>query len=363
MIDTIQFVNKLSERGYTHICAVPCSFGKDFINAVINSSSIEYIPCASEAIAASTAVGLRISGAFPIVFIQSSGACNLGSCLTSLANPYSVFFPIICSWRTYKDGDSEIQHKHLSHSLTKLISAYGYEYKKLPSEDLNLALDIIDLANNSLSFCLLNSGTFSPVELDDIHKISIDHYPSRMTYMSKIIGDQRFKNYLLVATTGHTSRELSSINSSHHRFYMAGNMGGALSLGLGALLTGKSSLVFGGDAEFVMHMGGLTTAGRYKNLSSPKSGNLIYVLFDNFTNKSTGGQRTYQEHINYCDIANSSGLVSLGSISSLDEFEKVLSKYNFDNKNKTYFIHINCSFDPVQPRPKLISVLKSSKIF
>jgi len=226
---------------------------------------------------------------------------------------------------------------------------------------LNLALDIIDQANNSLSFCLLNSGTFSPVKLEVVHQICIDHFPSRMTYMSKIIENPKFRNYSLIATTGHTSRELSSIKSPHHRFYMAGNMGGALSIGLGALLAGKCSLVFGGDAEFVMHMGGLTTTGRYKNFPSLKAGNLIYVLFDNFTNKSTGGQRTYQEHINYCDIANSSGLVSLGSISSLDEFEKVLSNYNFDNKNKTYFIHIKCSFDPVQPRPKLSSVLRSSK--
>ena len=84
--------------------------------------------------------------------------------------------------------------------------------------------------------------------------------------MSKIIEDPKFRNFLLIATTGHTSRELSSIKSSHHRFYMAGNMGGALSLGLGALLAGKCSLVFGGDAEFVMHMGGLTTTGRYKKL-------------------------------------------------------------------------------------------------
>ena len=38
---------------------------------------------------------------------------------------------------------------------------------------------------------------------------------------------------------------------------MAGNMGGALSLGFGAAMAGKKVIVCGGDAEFVMHMGGL----------------------------------------------------------------------------------------------------------
>ena len=38
---------------------------------------------------------------------------------------------------------------------------------------------------------------------------------------------------------------------------MAGNMGGALSLGLGTAMAGKKVIVCGGDAEFVMHMGGL----------------------------------------------------------------------------------------------------------
>jgi thiamine pyrophosphate-dependent acetolactate synthase large subunit-like protein len=74
-------------------------------------------------------------------------------------------------------------------------------------------------------------------------------------------------------------------------------MGGALSVGLGAAKTGKKVVVCGGDAQFVVHMGGLMTAGRYENV------NLIYIIFDNKSNKSTAGQRTYQDHIDYLNIA------------------------------------------------------------
>jgi len=52
----------------------------------------------------------------------------------SLLKPYNITFPIITSWRTYKEGDSEIQHQHLATNLPKLIEAYGYEKSILSQE-------------------------------------------------------------------------------------------------------------------------------------------------------------------------------------------------------------------------------------
>ena len=50
-------------------------------------------------------------------------------------------------------------------------------------------------------------------------------------------------------------------------------MGGALSVGFGAAKAGKRVIVCGGDAEFVMHMGGLVDVGRYSN-----NINLTYIV-------------------------------------------------------------------------------------
>ena len=98
-----------------HVCVAPCSFASNLINALINmESSIQYVPCASEAVAASVASGLSMSGEKPIVVVQSSGLTNLGSCITSLLKPYGIKFPIIVSLRTYNKGDSEIQHSKFS---------------------------------------------------------------------------------------------------------------------------------------------------------------------------------------------------------------------------------------------------------
>jgi phosphonopyruvate decarboxylase len=136
-----------------------------------------------------------------------------------------------------------------------------------------------------------------------------------------------------------------------NNFYMAGNMGGALSVGLGAAKAGRKIIVCGGDAEFVMHMGGLTTAGRYND-----EVDLTYILFDNEQNKSTGGQNTYQKHLDYISIAKSSGFDGVdGVVDSVDEFKSLI-----ENINGLRFIHVKCGVDDETPRPPLDIIVQNS---
>ena len=161
MLDTNIFFLKLVEQKFTHLCVVPCSLAKKLIHVAINNNQlIEYIACASEAIACSIAAGLRMSGKNPIVIIQSSGLTNMGSCITSLLVPYNVNFPIITSWRTYLDGDSEIQHEHLSKNLPDLINAYGYDYEILDQNNLENTIIQINYAKNNNRICVLKKNTF-----------------------------------------------------------------------------------------------------------------------------------------------------------------------------------------------------------
>ncbi len=349
MLDTKKFVNGLIEKGYTKLCAVPCSFAKNIINEFINNPKIEYIPCASEAVACSVAAGLRVAGEKPIVIVQSSGMTNMGSCITSLLNPYDITFPIITSWRTYKEGDSEIQHKHLATELPKLIEAYGYEYEILNQENEETAISQIEKANESKTILILKKETFSIVELEDIYRLDLP-YPKRSEYM-KILNDKyKDSDVIFIGTTGNTSREMYSFMKDTNNFYMVGNMGGALSLGLGMAKAGRKVFVLGGDAEFVMHMGGLTTAGRYKDLE------LTYIMFDNESNKSTGGQPTYQEHVDYIGIAEASGLNAYKNIITDTEHFK-----NVVDLKKLAFFHVKCSYDEVTPRPP-VEVVKKNRI-
>ncbi len=353
-LDTSAFVNNLITQGYTHLCVVPCSFAKYVINEAINNPNIEYVPSASEAVACSIAAGLKMAGKKPIVIVQSSGVTNMGSCITSLLKPYGVTFPILSSWRTYKEGDSEIQHQHLATELPKLIEAYGYENVILDNENLDNAIKQIGLCDTTHTIGVIKKDSFTKVELDDVHKLDLSNYTPRSEFLINL--NEKFKNTntLFIGTTGNTAREMYSFMKDTNNFYMAGNMGGALSLGLGAAKGGKKVIVCGGDAEFVMHMGGLTTSGRYKYEID-----LTYVLFDNESNKSTGGQNTYQSHIDYIAIAKASGLdVEEQTIISLNDFSNTISE--LDKTKGLKFLHVKCGNDEETPRPP-IEVVKVSK--
>jgi len=342
MLDTKVFVEGLIQRGYTHLCVVPCSFAKNLINEAINNESIEYVPCASEAVAASVAAGLKMSAKHPIVVVQSSGVTNMGSNITSLLKPYGITFPIITSWRTYNEGDSEIQHQHLATELPKLIEAYGYEHTILDQEDMVQALDQVDRCDTTFTIGILKKDTFSKVALLKQHQLDLSALTPRSAFLKALHNLYKKSDTLFIGTTGNTSREMYSFMPETNNFYMAGNMGGALSLGLGGALAGKKVIVLGGDAEFVMHMGGLTTAGRYKDVA------LTYILFDNEQNKSTGGQNSYQSHVNYKGIAKSSGFnVVSESLFTPEALCKSLQEEGL------HFLHVKCGVDDETPRPPL----------
>ncbi len=349
-LDTKKFVEALVKKGYSHLCVVPCSFAKNLINESINNPNIEYLPSASEAVACSVAAGLKLGGRKPIVIVQSSGVTNMGSCITSMLKPYGITFPIISSWRTYKEGDSEIQHQHLATKLPELIEAYGYQHTVLDQDDLSHAISQIDGCNDTHTVCILKKDTFSKVELEDKHKLDLSAFTKRSEFLIAL--NTRFKNTdtVFIGTTGNAAREMYSFMPDTRNFYMAGNMGGALSVGLGLAKTHKNVVVLGGDAEFVMHMGGLTTVGRYKDAV-----NLTYVLFDNESNKSTGGQNTYQKHLDYIRIAKNSGLaVCEKTITSVKDFDKIVEKSQRERGVK--FICVKCGFDEETPRPPIEKV-------
>jgi sulfopyruvate decarboxylase len=355
MLDTVKFIKNLISQGYTHICAVPCSFAKNVINSTINNGNmIEYLPCASEAVACSVAAGLKMSGKKPIVIVQSSGLPNMGSCITSLLIPYEIRFPIIVSWRTYEDGGSEIQHQHLANRLIDLIDAYGYSYSILDKNSLVQTMSQIKECENQNKICILEKNTFLKTNLNKEYQLNLSQYPKRSEYL-KIL-NEKFKDTdtNFIGTTGNTAREMYTFMPDTNNFYMVGNMGGALSVGLGMAKAGKKVVVCGGDAEFVMHMGGVTTAGRYvKDIS------LTYILFDNESNKSTGGQSTYQEHVDYSKILESSGMVSdLDVITKLSDFKQhILNCIRGINPSS---IIAKCSYDDETLRPPIKAIKKNN---
>ena len=184
MIDAEKFIKALVREGYTHVCAVPCSFASSVINATINiGDKLEYVPCASEAVACSFAAGLKLAGKKPVLLAQSSGLTNMGSCITSLLKPYGIKLPIIISWRTYKQGDSEVQHAHLATHLHDLIKAYGYTVEQL-STNLEQSIEQINSTFFEEKILIFLDKTFNQVELEDQFAPVTNGYPPRSQYLS-----------------------------------------------------------------------------------------------------------------------------------------------------------------------------------
>ena len=358
MLDTDAFLSRLQSAGYTHFCVVPCSFSKYLINAVMNSGgSIEYLPCASEAVACSVAAGLVMSGKRPLVVVQSSGLTNMVSCLTSLLKPYGIYVPIIVSWRTYKKGDSEIQHAHLATKLPDLITACGYSHEILDQDSEENAVRQLASCEKKHQLLLLTKSTFSTVMLNVGLQLDLSKYPKRTEYLKLLNERYAGRRVVFIGTTGSTSREMRTCMRDTRNFYMAGNMGGALSIGLGAAKAGHRVIVCGGDAEFVMHMGALATTGRYADVSI----NLAYLLFDNESNKSTGGQCTYQAHVNYSAIAAACGASTFPLADKTDVFMSSLA--TLDKETGFMFLHIKAAFDDDMPRPLATEIKSSQHIF
>jgi sulfopyruvate decarboxylase TPP-binding subunit len=338
------FIEALIKNGYSHLCIVPCSFAKNIINEAINNENIEYLPAASEAVACSIAAGIKMSGKNPIVIVQSSGMTNMASCITSLLKPNGIKFPILSSWRTYNNGDSEIQHQHLATELPNLISSFGYKYQILDNQNLDNTIKQINDCNKNHSVCIIKKDTFNTVVLNNEHKLDLSTFKPRSDFLALLNKKFKDKEILFIATTGNTAREMHCYMPDTKNFYMVGNMGGALSVGLGAAKSEKKVIVCGGDAEFVMHMGGLTTAGRYAD-----EVDLTYILFDNEQNKSTGGQNTYQQHLDYINIAKSSGFSTIDFvIKTIDDFDSAIQ-----DVNGLSFIWVKCGIDDETPRPPL----------
>ena len=133
--------------------------------------------------------------------MQSSGLTNLGSCLTSLVKPYKIDLTIIVSWRSYKHGDSEIQHSHLSTNIKSLIKSYGYNSELLNTSGTNNVVLQVKESSKKNKILLLKDS-FSKVQLFESHKIDLSNYPKRSDYLKRLNLKFKNKSYVFIGTTG-----------------------------------------------------------------------------------------------------------------------------------------------------------------
>jgi phosphonopyruvate decarboxylase len=311
MINPELFYKKLQSNGINTFYGVPDSLLKDFCAYVDDHGKpTEHIITANEGNAIAIATGYHIStGKVSAVYMQNSGLGNAINPLTSLADSavYKIPILLIIGWRGEPNVKDEPQHIKQGEITPKQLELLGIPYWMLDkTTDLDVTLNVVleKIRNtNSPVALLVKKDAFSEYKSK---RKSDSVYSLNREDALRILLDFA-ADYLVVSTTGKTSREVFEIRSEKGQvqrdFLTVGGMGHTSSIALGVAIgqPSRKVLCLDGDGSLLMHMGAMPIIG---HLSPP---NYVHVLLNNSSHESVGGQPTVADNINLELIAKSSG--------------------------------------------------------
>ena len=139
------------------------------------------------------------------------------------------------------------------------------------------------------------------------NKTKKDFYSLDKELFLKTLLENLHKKTKIISSTGYNSRELMYLREKHQlkenkNFYMVGGMGHTSSVALGYSLSTKvKTICIDGDGSLLMHLGSIKTAGTFANK------NFKYILLNNSSHDSVGGQSTYANDINFEKLSKSLG--------------------------------------------------------
>lgn len=309
MIDTKQFVDELLLRGIEKIAGVPCSFLTPLINEAENRGIYE--PFVNEGDAMAYAAGSLLAGHRCAVVMQNSGLSNALSPLTSLNELFGLGTLLIIGNR---GKDDEPQHRIMAGCVEPFLDAVGINHIMAEEEGaVDRAFE--HLSEKSCALLVNGRTTFSPVSLkracEEYHR-----FPLRYDMLKEVF--RASSQSVVATTTGFTSREMFCAGDRPENFYMVGSMGclSSLSLGLAENVKDRTVIAVDGDSACLMRLGGLYT------LTQKRPDNLLYLVLDNESNESTGGQRNSLGDSRLLDVMES--LYPTQQVHSPEElFEKI----------------------------------------
>ncbi len=304
MISPKEFVDALKNHGIKNFTGVPCSFFQAAINFVLDDPSLRYTIVPNEGAALAFATGSYLGGSPSAVLIQNSGLGNLINPLTSLNMIYEIPALLFVSGRAYGVPD-EPQHAVIGRSMGAMLDAIGIRHSDIP-QDLALYEEAVEEAVQWMNEKKKPYVFF--VRKDSIETYSPKSKPKSKYALKRVQAIEAITGCLsgdeyVIATTGMPSRELFSIRDSSKNFYMQGSMGHAASIGLGVALSQpeKKVVVLDGDGAILMHLGVLSTIGRYR----PR--NFHHIILDNESYETTGDQDTTSSTTELAVVARACG--------------------------------------------------------
>jgi phosphonopyruvate decarboxylase len=334
-INPIDFYNALVRNKINFFTGVPDSLLKEFCLTVDdNVPKKKHIIGVNEGSSIAIGAGYYLStDSLPLIYLQNSGLGNAINPILSLCDQdvYSIPMIIMIGWRGEPGVKDEPQHLKQGKIQTQLLDTMAIPYNIISSADNNRFEKIIDNSvirakeSKSPVALLIKKGTFNKYGKNN--KVIEKNKMSRENALEVILKKLN-ENYIVVSTTGKTSREIFEIrknNSQSHRqdFLTVGSMGHCSSIAFGIALSkpNQKVLCIDGDGALLMHLGSLATISSYK----PK--NFKYILMNNKVHESVGGQDTAAKHIKLSNVIKSITSTKIYEVNNLEELTSNLDEF------------------------------------
>jgi phosphonopyruvate decarboxylase len=335
MIHTPDFYEYLLKKKLDTFYGVPDSLLKNLCAYITSKTRPKnHIITANEGNAIALAAGKYLATGSPaVVYLQNSGLGNTVNPLLSLADEdvYKIPMLLIIGWRGEPGKKDEPQHIKQGKTTISMLNLMNIDHCILSDnfkEDLDRACE--HMRTNLKSFALVvRKNTFS----DFVFNEDINHFSLKREEALKTIIDSINKEDIIVSTTGKTSREIFELREKkldeHDKdFLTVGSMGHASSIALGlSLNSNKKVYCIDGDGSLLMHLGGLGVAA----INSKK--NFKYIVINNGSHESVGGQPTIGFLIDLQKIFIGLGFKKVFEVSSTEEIRNIFDKFSLMEKS------------------------------
>jgi phosphonopyruvate decarboxylase len=360
MVTVENLINKFEKNKINFYCGVPDSVLSKIILYLDKHKSKKHLICANEGGAIGVAIGNYLSSnKITCVYMQNSGLGNAVNPIISIAHSkiYSIPMILLIGWRgapKIKDEPQHLKQGAVTKDLLKLLNIKSIEIKQ--DKDLTKISPFIRYAKKNKKIIAILIKKKSLKLLNDIkQKKEKKNKIDRSVFIKELIYQTK-KNYKIISNTGYISRDLYRLRDQkidNQDFYMIGGMGHAQMVSYGAAnFSRKKIICLDGDGSLLMHLGSSAIFGNY-----PKK-NLKYVLLNNGSHESVGGQKCISEKINFKNLSSSLGFKKYLLINKYSEMKKKMKI--FLNSKSNIFLEVKLNkrgFDKL-PRIKNLERIK-----
>jgi len=364
MIKVSYLINLLKKNKSNFFTGVPDSVLKELSYYLKNKGEKNHIIATSEGAAVSIGIGHYLSTKkVPCIYMQNSGLSNALNPLISIAHKkvYSIPLILIIGWRGSPKVKDEPQHKVKGKITRNILKLLNIKYTILrKNSDLKKFDKQIKVSkkDNTIVACLIEQGTFYKEKTNKKEKAL---YNLDKEFFLKNLLDIIKSKTKIISSTGYNSRELFYLKNKHkikkgNDFYMVGGMGHTTSVALGYSLSTKKKVVcIDGDGSLLMHLGSLKTTGTFAKK------NFKYILLNNNSHDSVGGQKTYANQINFNKLSKSIGFKKFYLIKDKKNLKKKLE--NFISSDELNFLEARVSNSKIKNLPRPTNLINIKKKF